>query len=106
MSKLKAPFAWIGGKSKLAPEIVARFPEHKRYIEVFGGALNVFYAKEPSKVEVVNDINGDLVNLLLPHISKFRFKGQHVCHERKESKAEEYLQRVHYMVTTPAIRYH
>jgi len=63
MSKLKAPFAWIGGKSKLAPEIVARFPEHKRYIEVFGGALNVFYAKDHSKVEVVNDINGDLVNL-------------------------------------------
>ncbi|QKF86128.1 type II DNA methyltransferase [Campylobacter blaseri] len=38
-------------------------PEHTRYVEVFGGAMSVFYQKEPSKIEVVNDINGDLINL-------------------------------------------
>ena len=38
-------------------------PPHVKYIEVFGGALSVFYRKEPSKIEVVNDINGDLINL-------------------------------------------
>lgn len=62
-ARLRAPFAWVGGKSKLAPDIIKQIPEHTKYIEVFGGALNVFYSKEPAKIEVVNDINGDLVNL-------------------------------------------
>ncbi len=61
---LKAPFGWVGGKSKLAKDIVGLIPQdHKTYVEVFGGALSVFYAKERSKLEVVNDINSDLVNL-------------------------------------------
>lgn len=62
-TKLRAPFAWIGGKSKLAKDIVALIPGHKMYVEVFGGALSVLYAKEKSKLEVVNDINSQLVNL-------------------------------------------
>lgn len=62
-TKLRAPFAWIGGKSKLAKDIVALIPEHKMYVEVFGGALSVLYAKEKGKLEVVNDINSQLVNL-------------------------------------------
>lgn len=42
---LKAPFAWVGGKSRLAASIVQLMPPHKRYIEVFGGGLSVLYAK-------------------------------------------------------------
>jgi DNA adenine methylase len=62
--KLRAPFGWVGGKSKLAKDIVDLIPhDHKTYIEVFGGALSVFYAKEKSKLEIVNDINSDLINL-------------------------------------------
>ncbi|PZT47174.1 DNA adenine methylase [Helicobacter valdiviensis] len=64
-TKLKAPFAWVGGKSALAKEIITLMPEHKSYIEVFGGALNILYQKESSKVEVINDINDDLINLHL-----------------------------------------
>lgn len=64
-TKLKAPFAWVGGKNALAKEIIALMPEHKSYIEVFGGALSILYQKESSKVEVVNDINDDLINLHL-----------------------------------------
>lgn len=60
---IEAAFPWIGGKSKLADEILTLFPPHKLYIEVFGGALNVLYAKHKSKLEVVNDINEELINL-------------------------------------------
>ena len=60
---ITAAFPWIGGKSKLADEILTLFPPHKLYIEVFGGALNVLYAKNKSKLEVVNDINEELINL-------------------------------------------
>lgn len=63
-TKLKAPFAWIGGKSKLAKDIIELIPkDHTTYVEVFGGALSVFYGKERSKLEVVNDINSQLINL-------------------------------------------
>jgi len=60
---LNSAFGWIGGKSKLADEILNMMPEHKLYIEVFGGALNVLYAKRKTKLEVVNDINSELINL-------------------------------------------
>jgi len=54
----------VGGKSKLAKDIVSLIPnDHKTYVEVFGGALSVLYAKEKSKLEVVNDINSQLINL-------------------------------------------
>lgn len=62
-TKLKAPFAWVGGKSLLAKDIIALMPKHTIYVEVFGGALSVLYQKSPNKNEIVNDINSDLINL-------------------------------------------
>lgn len=56
---------WIGGKRLLRKEIIRRFPAHKRYIEVFGGAGWVLFAREPQSgvLEVYNDADGELVNL-------------------------------------------
>lgn len=61
--KHKPIIPWIGGKSRLAPHILARFPEHTCYVEAFCGAAAIFFAKDPSDVEVINDLNGELVNL-------------------------------------------
>lgn len=36
-SSARSPFPWFGGKQKLAEELVALFPAHDSYIEVFGG---------------------------------------------------------------------
>ncbi|NOQ31526.1 MAG: DNA adenine methylase [Helicobacteraceae bacterium] len=64
VTKLKPPHGWVGGKSRLAKEIVNLIPEdHRLYVEVFGGAMNILYAKEKQSVEVVNDINSELINL-------------------------------------------
>lgn len=54
---------WIGGKRRLAPQILPMFPEHTCYVEPFCGAGALFFLKEPSSVEVLNDINGELINL-------------------------------------------
>ncbi|HEY3874210.1 MAG TPA: DNA adenine methylase [Candidatus Kapabacteria bacterium] len=60
---LTSPLPWVGGKSRLRQTIISRIPTHHCYVEVFAGGAWVYFGKPPSKVEVLNDINGDLVNL-------------------------------------------
>ena len=62
---MKAPnfFSYFGGKYYLAPKLIPMFPQHDCYVEVFGGAGNVLIQKQPSKVEVFNDIDSDIFNL-------------------------------------------
>ncbi|EHS5757918.1 DNA adenine methylase [Citrobacter sp. Cpo032] len=54
---------WIGGKRRLARHILPLFPAHTCYVEPFCGAAALYFLKVPSKTEVINDINGELVNL-------------------------------------------
>lgn len=54
---------WIGGKRRLSEKIIGQFPEHTCYVEPFCGAAAIFFCKEPVKVEALNDINIELVNL-------------------------------------------
>ena len=54
---------WHGGKRRLAKLLLPMFPKHICYVEPFCGGAALFFMKEPSKVEVINDINGELTNL-------------------------------------------
>lgn len=44
---------WLGGKSQLARTIIDMLPEHKTYVEVFGGAGWVLFKKTPSTVKLL-----------------------------------------------------
>ena len=54
---------WIGGKRRIADWILSKMPQHACYAEAFCGAAAIYFSKPPSKVEVINDINGELVNM-------------------------------------------
>jgi DNA adenine methylase len=60
---MKPPLSWHGGKSRLAPFILAHFPAHRTFVDVCGGSGAILLAKEPSPVEVFNDIDGSIINL-------------------------------------------
>lgn len=54
---------WLGGKFRLAPWIVSHFPDHRVYLEPFGGAGSVLLHKPRAYNEIYNDLDGELVNL-------------------------------------------
>lgn len=59
---LKSPFGYYGGKQRLAKRIISLIPEHTTYIEPFFGGGAIFFGKEASKVEIINDTNHELIN--------------------------------------------
>lgn len=55
---------WMGGKSRLADRLLPLFPPHECYVEAFAGGAALFFRRRvPAKCEVLNDVNGELVNL-------------------------------------------
>lgn len=59
---MRGPLSYVGGKSRIADQIISRIPDHIAYVEPFAGGAQVFFRKEPSKIEVLNDLDGELVN--------------------------------------------
>lgn len=59
---MKTPITYYGGKQQMLSRILPNIPEHRLYSEPFLGGAAVFFAKPQSSVEVINDLNGDVVN--------------------------------------------
>lgn len=59
---MKPPLTYYGGKQKLASTILPLIPEHELYNEPCAGGAAIFFAKERSPIEVLNDTNKELIN--------------------------------------------
>ena len=59
---MKTPISYYGGKQNLLKYIMPLIPEHKIYVEPFFGGGALFFAKDPSEREVINDINDSVIN--------------------------------------------
>ena len=77
---MNSPISYVGGKSRLAKRIVPMISAHVCYCEPFCGAAWILFKKEPSTTEVINDLDGELVNFwrivqnhLLAFLEYFKF---------------------------------
>ena len=100
---LKPPICRVGGKSKLRNTIIEMIPKHTCYVELFFGAGWVYFGKEESRVEVINDIDRELVNLFktikyhspeIERLLKYEFSGRDIFEEYKNCSIE-YLTEIH-----------
>lgn len=60
---MQITYKQYGGKASLAKWVVSHFPEHRVYCEPFCGSCAVLFAKEPSFIEIVNDLDARIINM-------------------------------------------
>lgn len=69
---MKTPITYYGGKQRLLKYIIPLIPEHTLYAEPFAGGAAVFFAKEQSEIEVLNDTNKALITFYRVAKTDFR----------------------------------
>lgn len=86
---MKTPITYYGGKQRLLKYILPLIPKHTLYAEPFTGGGAVFFSKEPSDIEVINDTNKALVTfykVAKSNFKKLRKRVQETLHSRISHK--------------------
>ncbi|MFL5763554.1 MAG: DNA adenine methylase [Bacteroidia bacterium] len=68
---MKTPITYYGGKQSLLKYLLPLIPDHQIYCEPFFGGGALFFAKPKSEVEVINDLNGEVINFFKVLKNKF-----------------------------------
>lgn len=83
--QLKTPISYYGGKQTMLKHILPLLPSHEKYTEPFCGGAAVLFAKKPCTSEVINDLNGELINfywMAQVYYSDLRQKIEQTLHAR------------------------
>ena len=59
----KPAFGYYGAKQRVSPSIIDLFPPHNAWVEVFCGSSAMTLAKKVAPIEVINDLDGIIVNV-------------------------------------------
>lgn len=59
----RPPFGYYGAKARIASKIVEMLPPHNAWVEGFCGSAALTLAKPPVPIEIINDVDGEIVNL-------------------------------------------
>ncbi len=68
---MKTPITYYGGKQTMLKHLLVMIPEHRIYCEPFFGGGALFFAKPKAEVEVINDVNGEVINFFKVLKTKF-----------------------------------
>lgn len=60
---MKTLLRYPGSKQRIAPWIISHMPKHHSYLEPFAGGLAVLLNKDPARIETINDLDRDVINL-------------------------------------------
>src|SRR5438477_12781893 len=71
----KSPFGYYGAKLRIAQKIIGRLPPHNAWVEAFCGSAAITLAKKPVPIEVINDKDGEIVNLF----EQLRHNNEKLC---------------------------
>ena len=73
--KVNAPFGYFGSKNKIARQLCSELPPHYCWVEAFCGSAALTLAKAPVEIEVINDIDGEIVNVF----QQLRYNHEELC---------------------------
>ena len=59
----KPAFGYYGAKQRISSSIIDLFPPHNAWVEVFCGSSAITLAKTAAPIEVINDLDGIIVNV-------------------------------------------
>ena len=93
---MKTPISYYGGKQSMLKDILPLVPEHDIYTEVFAGGAALLFAKEPVRVNVINDLNGELVNFYRTAVADFdalRLEVLRTAHSREQHDVAGFIYR-------------
>ena len=93
---MKTPISYYGGRQSMLKDILPLVPEHDIYTEVFAGGAALLFAKEPVRVNVINDLNGELVNFYRTVVADFdalRLEVLRTAHSREQHDVAWFIYR-------------
>ena len=91
---MKPPISYYGGKQRMLKHLKEMIPDHALYVEPFLGGGALFWEKEPSEAEVINDLDDNVVNfyrVMQTNWDELYQLMQTTLHSRSQHQAARYV---------------